>query len=483
MKKLTYMFVALFATLIFLSVGPVAYADSTTDYNNKVAEAQAKIADLQNQLNNAQANLDSWSNSSNAQAEQINTAQTNVMLAQDALDAAEQQYLSDKSNYDEYYSQVVAAQNAVVLAIADVNNAADLVDSTYTDYQIAQINADNAQAEMNTAQNDYDTKLINIGGQGSTPGLKVDVYTGISRYGNPPQKSDTSYTKCKTITLTQINHNWGGGDILGCGGDYIMLHYSGYITYPTTTRVYFQAPADDGFYMTINGQTIINDWSLKGCGANSIGQFAFTGGKSYAIDAWFYEWGGGACSTLNYQPQGGQWSVVPASMFTQDAAATWVKDPALKVILDQKTAAYVAAVAAEENANQVYLSAEDNYDGKYIAYSLFSQDLANKRNILTGYEAVMNDSESNWQTCSDNNAVALANLRDLKTEYATTFQGIQDAASRVDQLQAQLDQAKIDLANIPKPTASDKRKPKKNAVKYFADGAYMPRQVFSPDPK
>ena len=170
-------------------------------------------------------------------------------------------------------------------------------------------------------------------------------------------------------------------------------------------------------------------------------------------------------------------------MFTQDAAATWVKNPALKTILDQKTAAYVAAVAVEENANQIYLSAEDNYDGKYLTYSMLSQDLSTKRGILSSYETVMNDSESNWQTCSDSNAVALVNLRDLKAEYATTFQAIQDAASRVDQLQAQLDQAKIDLANIPKPTASDKRKPKKNVVKYFADGAYMPRQVFSPDPK
>jgi len=81
-----------------------------------------------------------------------------------------------------------------------------------------------------------------------------------------------------------------------------MLHYHGYITYPTSTKVYFQNQADDGFYMSINGTQVINDWSLKGCGANSVGMFSFTGGKSYSIDAWFYEWGGGACLlfTINH---------------------------------------------------------------------------------------------------------------------------------------------------------------------------------------
>lgn len=486
MKRLSKLFAIYFAGLsilfAFFSASP-ALADSTTDYNNKVAEAQAKINDLQSQLDAAQADLDSWTNSSNEQANQINTAQTAVMEAQEALDAAEATYNSNKAAYDQYFTQVSSAEQAVAVAIDDVNIAADLVDSTYNDYAIAQQNADAAQANMNQAQNDYDTKLINSGGQGTTPGLTVDVYTGINRNGNPPSKSDNVYTKCKTTTVSNIQANWGGGDILGCGSEYIMLHYKGYITYPTTTKVYFQNQADDGFYMSINGTQVINDWSLKGCGANSIGMFSFTGGKSYAIDAWFYEWTGGACSTLYYQPLGGSWSIAPASLFSQTAAVTMIKDPALKVILDAKTALYVQAVAAEEQANQVYLASETNYDGKYLTYAMLSQDLAAKRGTLSGYELVMNDSEINWQNCSDANAVAAANLRDLKAEYATTFEGIEAAVTKVDNLEKQLAQAKIDLANIPKPTASDKRKPKKTAAKYFADGAYLPRATFVPNPK
>jgi predicted nucleic acid-binding Zn-ribbon protein len=484
LRKFAALFVPLTTLLLLFCLSSPALADSTTDYNQKVAEAQAKINDLQSQLDAAQASLDSWTNSSNDQADKINSAQTIATEAKDALEAAEAAYISDKATYDDYFGLVVAAEQVVAAAIEEVNVAADLVDSTYYDYLLAQQNADNAQAQMNQAQNDYDTQLINVGGQGTTAGLSVDVYTGINRGGNNPARSDVAYTKCRTTTVPNIQADWGGGDILGCGSEYIMLHYKGYITYPTTTKVYFQAPADDGFYMSINGQPIINDWSLKGCGANSTGMFSFTGGKSYAIDAWFYEWTGGACSSLYYLPlNSNSWNVAPASFFSQTAAVTLVKDPTLKAILDNKTAFYVQAVAVEEQANVVYLDAEINYDGKHLNYSMLSQELAAKRTVLNGHETVMNDSESNWQNRSDDKAVADSDLRDLKAEYSTVFNAIQGAVANVDDLEARLAQAKVDLANIPKPTASSKRKPKKAVVKYFADGAYLPRATFVPSPK
>ena len=479
LRKFAALFGALLSvSFIFFSASP-ASADSTTDYNNQVAAAQAKIADLQSQLATAQANLDSWTNSSNDQANQINAAQTAATEAQDALDAAAADYTAKRATYDAAYADEQTAEAAVAKAVAAVNAASDVVDSTFNDYTVAQQNSDNAQAAMNQAQSDYNTKLINIGGQGNTPGLTADVYTGINRYGNPPQKSDTAYTKCKTVSVSNIQANWGNGDILGCGSDYIMIHYHGYITYSTTTKVYFQNQADDGFYMSINSTQVINDWSLKGCGANSTGMFSFTGGKSYPIDAWFYEWTGGACSTLYYKPlNGSSYAVAPASFFTQDALATWVKDSALKAVLDQKTAAYVQAVAAEDQANQVYQNAYDAYDGAQLAYGYVGADLANKKATLVSLEAVMSDAENNWQSSSDASAVANANLRDLKTQYSVTFAGIDAAAQQVDSLEQQIAQAKVDLANIPKPSAADKRAPKKTTKKYYADGAYLSRQRY-----
>ena len=484
LRKTAALFVTLLALFFVFILSNPALADSTTDYNRKVAEAQAKVQDLQNQLNTAQANLDSWMTSSNAQAEQINFAQTAATEAQDILDFVAIDYADKKNDYDAWFVEVQAAETVVAQAIDAVNAAADVVDSTYDSYAVAQQNADNAQAQMNQAQIDYDTKLINAGGTVATPGLKVDIYTGVGRYGNPPSRSDVTYTKCKTITVANIDANWGGGDIFGCGSEYVMLHYRGYITYPTTTKVYFQAPADDGFYMSINGQQLINDWSLKGCGANSTGLFSFTGGKSYAIDAWFYEWTGGACSTLNYRPiTSNSYAVAPASLFTQGEVANLVKDPALLTILNNKIALYVQAVAAEEQANETYLNAENSYDGSWLTYLNLNGELAGKRTTLNEFENVMSNAEEVWQISSDDKAVKDANLRNLKTQYGSTFNAIESAALQVDDLEAKLAQAKIDLANVPKPSASDKRKPKKATPRPMADGAYVPRPTFAPLPK
>ena len=479
MKKLSTLFVAITSLFLLFGMSSPALADSTTDYNQRVAEAQAKIQDLQSQLDSAQSNLDSWLGNSNSQATKLNDAQTAVTEAIEILDAAQAKYVSNKFTYDSQYAVVQLAENSVAQAVAAVNNASDSVDATYASYVDAQTKADDAKKVLDKAQTDYDTQLINVGGQGSASGLSVDVYTGINSRGNPPIKSDTAYTKCKTVTVTNINANWGRGDILGCGSDYVMLHYKGYITYPTTTKVYFQAPADDGFYMSIAGTQIINDWSLKGCGANTTGMFSFTGGKSYAVDAWFYEWNGGACSSLNYKPlNGSSYAVVPASMFTQDAVAQWVKDPALKTIVDAKTVLYVQAVSVEEQADLVYTNACNTYDEAKVTYGYVGADLGNKRNVLQSLETVLVQSEDVWQTSSDNKVVADAELRDLKTKYAATFDAIEQATVKVDVLEAQLLQAKQDLVNIPKPTAADKRRSKKIVTKFLADGAYVSRQLF-----
>jgi hypothetical protein len=146
--------------------------------------------------------------------------------------------------------------------------------------------------------------------------------------------------------------------------------------------------------------------------------------------------------------------------------------------LDQKTALYVQAVAAEENANVFYQNACDDYDGKQLAYGYAGNQLSSKRATMASLENVMSDAENVWQNSSDTKAVADANLRDLKAQYSVTFAGIDSATKKVDTLEAQLAQAKVDLANIPKPSAADKRRPKKSTQKFYADGSYLSRQRY-----
>jgi hypothetical protein len=236
-----------------------------------------------------------------------------------------------------------------------------------------------------------------------------------------------------------------------------MIHYRGYITYPTNSQVFFYAAADDGFYMSIAGQPVINDWSLKGCGGNSAGLFNFTGGQSYAIDAWMYEWGGGACNTLFYQPVNGNgWNIAPASFFTQQAVAMTTKDPALKVILDQKTEAYVDAVAAEEIALDNYLVKADDYDNKVAVYETRQATLEQKQSALQAADVSLANAEGVWQSTSDTYAEKDAILTGRKNQFSVTYNAIQAKAAEVKSFETALQVAKDELAAIPKPTAAPK---------------------------
>mgnify|MGYP006274669781 CR=1 FL=1 len=471
-----------FVLAFTLPVSGVAFADSTSDYNAKVAAAQAKVQQAEATLVSVQAQLDALKTSSNGEAELLSAAQTAVTTAKENLDAANESYLSLRNAYDAALIQVDSAVDSVNNAVLLVAEAADALDLAYADYVTAQSATDAALLAVNVAQLAYDGSAVTTGGQ-ATPGLTMRVYNGIQSYGNPPQRSDNVYSLCRTTTVSQIDANWGGGSVAGCNGDYVMIHYTGYITYPEAKSVYFYAQADDGFYMTINGQPVINDWSLKGCGGNSAGLFTFEANKSYAIDAWFYEWGGGACSTLYYQPiNSGQWSIAPASFFSTTPVAVTTKDPALKAILDQKTALYVAAVAAEESLQAAYLNAETVYDNTVANYDSVNAILTTKQATLTAAEAALIDGENVWQDKSDVYSDAQSAYLARKQQFQVLFDQLKAKSLEVDNAIVAVDAAKAALVAIPKPTAPSKVT-KKPVVKPVPTVKPTPKVTFVPNPK
>jgi TolA protein len=197
----------------------------------------------------------------------------------------------------------------------------------------------NAQAAVNTAQSNYDNNLINqVTSSGS--GLTAKVYN------NTMSMTPNEAALCATTTVSQINFQWGSGGILGCDPERVTVNFYGTITVPTTGSYRFRNIADDGFYMTINGQPVINEWIDKGCNGAWGSNIELNAGTAYTIDAWFYENGGGACSMLYVSEPSNNYQVVPASWFGQTAVVTQVKDPALLVILQNAQAALADAQAA-----------------------------------------------------------------------------------------------------------------------------------------
>lgn len=145
-------------------------------------------------------------------------------------------------------------------------------------------------------------------------GLKVEVYT----YNPQALPEMQPYELCDSawVSVPNIDVDWGGDVVADCQADFVLIHYSGYLTSPVTADVVFQSWADDGFYMSFDGVPVIENWWPKGCSGGSA-VVPMIANVSVKFDAWWYEYGGGACNRLYWDAQDGV-SVVPESAFSQD---------------------------------------------------------------------------------------------------------------------------------------------------------------------
>lgn len=148
-------------------------------------------------------------------------------------------------------------------------------------------------------------------------GLGVDVYT----FDPSALPERQEYVLCQSDTVwtsvSNLNHDWGGDVVAGCQSDFVLIHYYGYITFDFSGDVFFQSLADDGFFMSIGEQTVIDNWWLKGCSGGS-GVHTFEAGVPQKFDAWWYEYGGGACNVLYASFGDSAFTVVPDSAFSKN---------------------------------------------------------------------------------------------------------------------------------------------------------------------
>lgn len=244
---------------------------------------------------------------------------------------------------DEYHAAVSAATALVAqdhaTVATDTTNVATLTDALTTATQAA---VDGATA-VTTAQTAYDNSSVPVV-TSSGSGLTVDVYNSYAT------RTPLANTFCRTTVFSQIAANWGSGSVAGCNNDHVVIHYYGTLTVPTTGSYRFINLADDGWYMTLNGQVVNNDWRDKGCGGSWSQYIPLTAGTAYTLDAWYYENVGGACSTLYYGTQGTNQNVVPSSWFGQTSTTTYQKDPALLSALQTAQANEDALTAAVTDA-------------------------------------------------------------------------------------------------------------------------------------
>lgn len=114
-----------------------------------------------------------------------------------------------------------------------------------------------------------------------------------------PERSVSGLPLCQITIEKTIDFDWGYSPLStsnGCGKDYYLVTYKGYIKWPGNgmqTR-WIYASVDDGMYLEINNQTVIDKWSDGGAAPNwpynKTGTVTLEGGKQYPIEIWYYAW-------------------------------------------------------------------------------------------------------------------------------------------------------------------------------------------------
>jgi hypothetical protein len=116
-----------------------------------------------------------------------------------------------------------------------------------------------------------------------------------------------------TRTDATVNFSWGSGaPSMGVGADTFSVSWTGTIQAPASGTYTFYTVSDDGIRLWVNGQLIINNWTLHGPTENS-GSIVLAGGVKVALKLEYYENTGGATARLLWSGPGISKQVVPQS--------------------------------------------------------------------------------------------------------------------------------------------------------------------------
>ncbi len=94
-------------------------------------------------------------------------------------------------------------------------------------------------------------------------------------------------------------------------GNYWSVDIQGYIYIPSNGSYMFETYSDDGVRLKVDGNTVINNWTLHGPTINTGNITLQSGWKPIQLQ--MYEWGGGTRLRLRWRPPGQSTSFPPAS--------------------------------------------------------------------------------------------------------------------------------------------------------------------------
>jgi len=151
----------------------------------------------------------------------------------------------------------------------------------------------------------------------SISGLNVTVYdnwTGFdNEYNNAPPIPPITPI-CLETTWNRLIWDFQSDPVCDLYDDF-QVNIDGYITSPETATYEIYMHGDDGVKLYLDGQLVIDAWYDSGNAGYSV-PITFEANVPKALNAWYYENGGGAQVRLEYLVDNA-WTPVPDSWFTR----------------------------------------------------------------------------------------------------------------------------------------------------------------------
>jgi hypothetical protein len=240
-------------------------------------------------------------------------------------------------------------------------------------------------------------------------GLTAKSYNMYGYNNAPPLPGENRLVS--TLNVPNINYDWGGGQILNSGlYEDVIVNFSGNIQIPSTGTYGFYAPGDDGIKLIIDNNTIINDWYDKGGGGSTTSLYLTEG--SHTITLWFYENGGGANVWLYWAKPGYGWEIVPSSSFGTQTVTETVYD---EVVTYTDVTTYTEEIVYDQVINYIDVityTEEVVYDEviEYTDVTTYTEEtvydsVTTYRDVTTYTEEVIYETVWHTETVPDMDAV------------------------------------------------------------------------------
>ncbi len=332
---------------------------------------------------------------------------------------------------------VALAAVGVLALSACGSSTAKLLDSSSTKTKNAALD-DNSGLNMKPFTFKRES-LVNYQKYPNGIGLEDQIVRDESKY-TPCAPGLTSTPNIDTAPLNNL--------ISKCQREYIIVHYTGFITAPgntgETVSVKFRVAKDDTFFMKIGETTVIDAWHNTGC-TWVEGKMDMVAGQKYPLDAWFSQYGGGICNQMVWTVGSAKEVVVPQSALSrvnENAATTTTVAATTTVPATSTTEATgnkqvvvttTTVAAATTTAAPATTVADQQASGNAVDATTTTVAAGSKSTATTvaGDEAVANEATDTTVAASDESVAPDTTMATDSESTDNTGSGDSDGSSNV----------------------------------------------------